>query len=69
MNLLTRLRDWWRGWSNADLESARTKYAGAKTGDVIHFTARETQAYIARSLFRPRTELDARPLAKIRGWK
>ena len=68
MNLCARLRDWRRGWSEADLTSARAKYNAAKVGGYIFFTERETKAYIARSLFTPRIDLDIRPLAKLRGW-
>ena len=41
-------RDWWRGWSDADLASVRVKMASPKKpGEVSWLTAREWRAFVA----------------------
>jgi hypothetical protein len=41
----TRLRDWWRGYSEADVESVRNKiHANRIPGTIIPITAREQKA-------------------------
>lgn len=43
------LRDWWRGWSDDDLESVlrKVEYKDAKPGGLIPVTHRELRAHAA----------------------
>lgn len=45
---MTRLRDWWRGWSDADLESAIEKVAQHihLPGAAVKMTISEMRAYM-----------------------
>ncbi len=46
---MSRLRDWWRGWSDEDLASVLTKVEvhGMNPGAVIPVTGRELRAHQA----------------------
>lgn len=110
MNLITRLRDWWRGWCDADLAAAKLMMETKDPGRNVAFSPRQYAAWaslpeqqapkdesggwlerwLARADERNSTvdqrncarlglgmypeppqkpvQIDARPLAKIRGW-
>lgn len=47
MDAWTRLRDWWRGYTDADVDSLQTKWAEAQAkpaGHLIRLTAGEDKA-------------------------
>ena len=48
MTMWTRLRDWWRGWSDDDLTSAREKIDKWKMLAITRLTDREISAICDR---------------------
>lgn len=73
---MSRLSDWWRGWSDADMASALIKCAAPNPmpGAMIRLTRREWTAYVhwtCQLIIAPSAEpiIDITPLAIARGWR
>jgi hypothetical protein len=43
--MITAIRDWWRGYSQADVASAITKIGRREIGEVVILTDREMRAF------------------------
>ena len=60
LTIKERIRDWWRGYRDDDIDSAWAKWSNAALGACVPMTNREAQAFLSEGLY----ELPRAPLAE-----